>query len=110
MTLGYDFSGNRNQVTTNGVTKNWTVNHVNEYTAADAGAVQSDVKGNVQSYNGWSYSYDAQNRLRLAQGDGKTLEFGMMERTGRLPEGLMGTIPRLRGVCGMGGTCSKNVT
>src|SRR3954447_25987402 len=65
----------RNQVTSNGAATTWSVNDLNEYTAADSGAVQSDVKGNVQNYNGWSYTYDAQNRLRLAQSPGTTLEF-----------------------------------
>jgi RHS repeat-associated protein len=75
MTLGYDFSGNRNQVTTNGTATVWSANNVNEYTVAGNNGVGSDVKGNVWTYNNWAYTYDAQNRLRVAQGPGKTLEF-----------------------------------
>jgi hypothetical protein len=66
---------NLNHVTSNGTATTWSVNNLNEYTAVGTNGVGSDVKGNIQSYNGWSYTYDAQNRLRLAQGNGTTLEF-----------------------------------
>jgi RHS repeat-associated protein len=75
MTLGYDFAGNRSQVTNNGTATTWTVNDLTEYTGVGTNGVLSDVKGNVQAYNHWGYTYDAQNRLRVAQGPGTTLEF-----------------------------------
>ena len=84
MGLIYDFAGNRSQVTNNGTTTNYSVNNVNEYTAVGSDAVESDVKGNVKTCHiktyaqtnvVWTYTYDAQNRLRLATGGGTTLEF-----------------------------------
>ena len=84
MGLIYDFAGNRSQVTNNGTATNYSVNNLNEYTAVGSEAVESDVKGNVKTCNiktyaqtneTWTYTYDAQNRLRLATGGGKTLEF-----------------------------------
>lgn len=75
MSTVYDGAGNRNQVTNNGSATSWTVNNLNQYTGAGGNTVASDGKGNVSGYNGWSYTYDAQNRLRLATGGGKTVEF-----------------------------------
>jgi RHS repeat-associated protein len=73
--LSYDPSGNRTQVTSNGTATSWSVNDLNEYTSANGGSVGSDVKGNVETYDGWTYTYDAQNRLRNASKGATTLEF-----------------------------------
>jgi YD repeat-containing protein len=74
-TLGYDPAGNRAQVTSNGATTAWSVNNLNQYANANGGAAGSDLKGNLQSYNGWTYTYDAQNRLTSAVNGGTSVEF-----------------------------------
>jgi RHS repeat-associated protein len=40
--------------------------NLNQYTSAGSTAVTSDANGNIQSRDGWTYSYDAQSRLRRA--------------------------------------------
>jgi hypothetical protein len=44
----------------------YSVNNLNQYTSAGSTAVTSDANGNIQSRDGWTYTYDAQNRLRRA--------------------------------------------
>lgn len=39
---------------------------MNEYTNYNGTAVGNDLTGDVQTFNGWAYTYDAQNRLRHA--------------------------------------------
>ena len=34
------------------------------------GPPEYDANGNLMSYNGWTYTYDAQNRLRTARNNG----------------------------------------
>jgi RHS repeat-associated protein len=60
--LSYDGAGNR----TNTWGISYSVNNLNQYTNAGSIAVTSDANGNIQSRDGWTYTYDAQNRLRRA--------------------------------------------
>jgi YD repeat-containing protein len=39
-------------------------NNLNQYTTLNGIGVAYDRNGNLKSYNGWSYTYDAQNRLK----------------------------------------------
>jgi len=48
----YDPAGNRQTVTNNGTVTAWSVNNLNEYTQIGGASPTSDVKGNVQTYNG----------------------------------------------------------
>jgi RHS repeat-associated protein len=70
--LSYDAAGNRTG--TWGIIS-YSANHLNEYTEVDGSPITSDAKGNLESYNGWTYTYDAQNRLQYAVNGGTTLQF-----------------------------------
>jgi RHS repeat-associated protein len=60
--LGYDGAGNR----TNTWGISYSVNNLNQYTNVGSTTVTPDANGNIQSRDGWTYTYDAQNRLRRA--------------------------------------------
>src|SRR5205085_11247791 len=94
--LSYDYAGNRSQVTSNGTPTTWSANNLNQYTNTGAGSVSSDSKGNVQSYNGWSYTYDAQNRLRVAQNGSTRLEFWYDGLNRQIARASPGPSPRPR--------------
>jgi RHS repeat-associated protein len=70
-TMTFDGCGNRTKL--NGTAA--TFNNMNEQTSA--GAVYDDAtgpgNGNLASYSGWTYSYDAQNRLTTAAQNGTTI-------------------------------------
>jgi YD repeat-containing protein len=63
--LSYDGTGNRVQVTGNGA-NSYSVNSLNQYTSDANGAMGYDPKGNLSSCDGWTYGYDAQNRMITA--------------------------------------------
>lgn len=69
--LSYDGAGNR----TNTWGVPYTSNDLNEYTSVGGAPVTSDAKGNIQTRDGWTYTYDAQNRLRRATDGTKFLDF-----------------------------------
>jgi len=69
--LSYDGAGNR----TNTWGISYTSNNLNEYTSVGGGQVTSDPNGNIQTRDGWTYTYDAQNRLRRATDGTKYLDF-----------------------------------
>jgi RHS repeat-associated protein len=69
--LSYDGAGNR--TSTWGIS--YSVNNLNQYTNAGNTAVTSDSNGNIQSREGWTYTYDAQNRLRRATNGTVFLDF-----------------------------------
>jgi RHS repeat-associated protein len=66
-TLNFDANGNRLQTVDNGVTKNYVTDPLNQYSTDLNGAATYDTKGNLATTgDGWVYTYDAQNRLWLA--------------------------------------------
>jgi RHS repeat-associated protein len=71
-----DSAGNRTQVvdSVNGTT-NYTPNASNQYTTVGSASLAYDVKGNLNSDNGWTYTYDAGNRLVEAQDGAYTVSF-----------------------------------
>ncbi len=69
-TFDYDANGNRTGV--NG-TGSYGTNNLNEYTTFNGIAVSYDANGNLATYNGWTYNYDAQNRMTSAS-NGSTTE------------------------------------
>jgi RHS repeat-associated protein len=64
----YDPVGNRENVTDNGTNTGYAANHLNQYTAVGFEAPTHDANGNLTGINGWTYTYDAQNRLISAVG------------------------------------------
>jgi YD repeat-containing protein len=64
-TFSYDNNGNRTG-TNGGV---YASNNLNQYTTFATLGATYDPKGNLKTYNGWTYTYDAQNRLtKVMQG------------------------------------------
>ena len=75
----YDPVGNRQQVQeqagTNAVTTAYTANVLNQYTVVGADVPIYDANGNLGGQAGWSYTYDAQNRLVSATDGTSTTVF-----------------------------------
>jgi RHS repeat-associated protein len=59
----YDASGNRTSVTTGGSTATYLPNNLNEYQSANGVPYQYDADGNVISGNGWTYTYNEENKV-----------------------------------------------
>ncbi len=91
--LQYDANGNRTSVTENGGTRSYTVDNLNEYTSeSTTGAITSNSKGDIQTYNGWTYTYDAQNRLRDAVKGSDHLSFWYDGLNRQITRNVNGTI------------------
>jgi RHS repeat-associated protein len=73
--LQYDNNGNRTQFNSGGSgSVTYAPNNLNQYdSVSNMGPLGYDGKGNVTSADGWTYSYDAQNRLTTMQGAGLTI-------------------------------------
>jgi RHS repeat-associated protein len=66
-TLAYDASGNRTTAVDNGATTTYGVNALNQYSSQTGLPTPTyDGNGNLKTYNGWTYTYDAMNRLTAA--------------------------------------------
>ncbi|MBU4477832.1 MAG: hypothetical protein KKH34_01890, partial [Candidatus Omnitrophica bacterium] len=63
----YDEVGNREAVVA-GTTTHYTTNNLNQYTSVDAQNLSYDTNGNLTAHDGWTYSYDFENRLLHAAG------------------------------------------
>lgn len=75
-TYAYDGVGNRTSVNNNGSVVNYTANSLNQYTSITGVTIShSDGRGNVTGYNGWTYTYDADNRLVSAASSGYSVQF-----------------------------------
>jgi RHS repeat-associated protein len=71
----YDLAGNRTLVSDNGVETNYgTANNLNQYASGSLG-LPYDSNGNLAGQPGWTYTYDAHNRLTNASGNGITMAF-----------------------------------
>ena len=66
----YDLIGNRTSATENSATTAYTSNLVNQYTAVNALVPVYDLDGNMTGYNGWTYTYNGENRLIVAENSG----------------------------------------
>jgi YD repeat-containing protein len=65
----YDSTGNRTSVVDNGATTSYSANNLNQYTAVGSlPPLTYDPNGNLTSYTGWTYTYDARNRLTSVNG------------------------------------------
>ncbi|HEY5892528.1 MAG TPA: RHS repeat-associated core domain-containing protein [Chthoniobacterales bacterium] len=67
-TFAYDAAGNRTIATDSATgTTTYTANALNQYTTVDSlPAPAYDANGNLTAFNGWTYSYDTENRLTAA--------------------------------------------
>ena len=70
MSYFYELIGNRTSATENAVTTAYTSNLVNQYTAVNAVVSVYDLDGNMTGYNGWTYAYNGENRLIVAENSG----------------------------------------
>jgi RHS repeat-associated protein len=71
----YDAAGNRTTLTNNGTITNYATNNLNQYTTVGASPLAYSADGNLQTADGWTYTYDAQNRLISAQKAATTVDF-----------------------------------
>lgn len=71
----WDPAGNRDAVTDNGTTTNYTTNNLNEYTRVNSDGLNYNKKGDLTNFNGWTYNYDAQDRLIKATKGSTTVSF-----------------------------------
>ena len=67
MSYLYDLIGNRTSATENNAVTTYTSNLVNQYTLVNAVVPVYDLDGNMTSYNGWSFTWNGENRLIVAE-------------------------------------------
>ena len=70
MNYFYDLIGNRTSATENSATTTYASNLVNQYTAVNTVVPVYDLDGNMTGYNGWTYTYNGENRLIVAENSG----------------------------------------
>jgi RHS repeat-associated protein len=70
--LTFDGCGNQTSLNGGGT---FVVDYLNEYTTFNGAPITNDNDGDVLTYNGWVYVYDAQNRLTSATSSGVTASF-----------------------------------
>jgi RHS repeat-associated protein len=93
----YDPVGNRQQVTDSGtgVSPVWyTANNLNQYTMVGGNNLSYDAKGNLQTVPGWTYQYDAQNRLLSASSVSSVVQFSYDARNRCVARTVNGNITR----------------
>src|SRR5712691_1598953 len=77
-TLNFDASGNRTSVVDNGTTTYYSLtgDNLNQYRGITGVAPPTyDAKGNLLTYDIWTYTYDAMNRLTQASATGTSAYF-----------------------------------
>jgi RHS repeat-associated protein len=89
----YDPIGNRLAVSNNAEALTYAANALNQYTNITAGTVQVpqyDLDGNLTNYNGWSFAWDAENRLIKAV-NGSTVMSNQYDYMSRRVQKVVGT-------------------
>ncbi|QYM80191.1 hypothetical protein K0B96_06135 [Horticoccus luteus] len=95
-TFAYDQAGNRTALNENGAVTSYSANALNQYTSITGLAVNhADGRGNLTQLGGWTYVYDADNRLKQASTTGNTMEF-FYDPEGRLTRVNRNGIPEYR--------------
>ncbi|WP_412970824.1 RHS repeat domain-containing protein [Glaciecola sp. MF2-115] len=64
-------------------TQAYAVNNLNQYTNVASQSVSYDNNGNLTGFDGWSYNYNAHNRMTTANKSGQSVSL-MYDATGRL--------------------------
>ena len=54
----------------------YVINNLNQYSSAGGSALSYNANGNLTAYKGWSYAYDAHNRLTTASKTGTSVALG----------------------------------
>ncbi|MBA3962699.1 MAG: Hint domain-containing protein, partial [Chthoniobacterales bacterium] len=87
--LSYDPSGNR--INTTAGMSYLPANNLNQYTTVGGQALTYGGNGNLSTYNTWTYSFDAQNRLTSADKTGTNSDFyydGLNRQVARVLNGI----------------------
>ena len=71
----YDQIGNRTSATENNVTTSYISNLVNQYTQIASQFPTYDADGNMLTCNGWTFTWNGENRLIAAESSDTRLEF-----------------------------------
>jgi YD repeat-containing protein len=72
VTYNLDKAGNRTSIVDTGVTKSYTLNVLNEYTAAEGSTVSNNNQHELGSYKGVSYTYINDERLSSVSSTGNS--------------------------------------
>ena len=75
MSWFYDQIGNRTSATENNVTTSYISNLVNQYTQIASQFPTYDADGNMLTCNGWTFTWNGENRLIAAESSDTRLEF-----------------------------------
>lgn len=70
--FSYDQNGNRLTRNEDGAVTTYTPNALNEYASVSGSTIAHDTRGNVTTWQGWTYVYDADNRLVSATKSGNS--------------------------------------
>lgn len=87
--LTFDGCGNQTSLNGGGT---FVVDYLNEYTTFNGAPITNDNDGDVLTYNGWIYVYDAQNRLTSATSSGVTASFYYDGLNRQIARSINGTI------------------
>jgi len=88
-TLTFDGCGNRTSMNGGGT---YVANNLNQYTTFNGAAVTSDATGNLQTWTGWTYTYDAQNRLTNATNGSATAAFYYDAKNRQIARSIAGVV------------------
>jgi len=72
-TFDFDAAGNRLEFNRGGTLTTYTPGDDNRYTADSGATIAHDARGNVTTWDGKTFTYDADNRLRTVTGSGLTM-------------------------------------
>ncbi|MEJ7740512.1 MAG: RHS repeat-associated core domain-containing protein [Chitinophagaceae bacterium] len=75
VTYQWDASGNRTSMIDNGITTDYLTNNLNQYTKVGNIQPSFTTNGNLETWDGWKYTYDAQDRLIKAEKGSTVVEF-----------------------------------
>lgn len=92
-TFAYDAVGNRTSATDSASgTTAYSTNALNQYTTVDSlPAPAYDANSNLTAFNGWSYTYDGENRLTGASNSGTSASFSYDWRRRQVSRTINGT-------------------
>lgn len=94
ITYNLDSVGNRTSVVSGGVTTNYTVNNLNQYTHVGGTAFSYDLNGNLLSDGTNSYEYDYEDRLTRVTTAGGTVTYGYDGHGRRISKTTPGGVTR----------------
>jgi len=76
MSYAFDLIGNRTTATEDAANWTYASNLLNQYTQVNALVPTYDTDGNMLTWNGWTYTWNGENRLVCAENDDTKVEMG----------------------------------